>query len=126
MAGRLLEAVREYRHHHVALSAVLTASAGVQVLRVLQAYFLGISLGIATPVSAYFVVIPLILLIMLLPITVNGIGTSQAAFIWCFGAMGVGRPEAFALSVLFVALGVVGNLPGGLLYATSGLTRQGI
>ena len=107
-------------------SAVLTASAGVQVLRVLQAYFLGISLGISTPVSAYFVVIPLILLIMLLPITVNGIGTSQAAFIWCFGAMGVGRPEAFALSVLFVALGVVGNLPGGLLYATGGLTRQGI
>ena len=126
MAGRLLEAVCEYRHHHGALSAVLTASAGVQVLRVLQAYFLGISLGIATPVSAYFVVIPLILLIMLLPITVNGIGTSQAAFIWCFGAMGVGRPEAFALSVLFVALGVVGNLPGGLLYATGGLTRQGI
>jgi hypothetical protein len=28
--------------------------------------------------------------------------------------------------VLFVALGVVGNLPGGLLYATGGLTRQGI
>ena len=61
---------------------------------------------------------------MLLPITVNGIGTSQAAFVWCFGATGVGRPEAFALSVLFVALGIVGNLPGGLLYATGGLTRQ--
>jgi uncharacterized membrane protein YbhN (UPF0104 family) len=126
IAARLLAAVREYRHHHGALAAVLAASAGVQVLRVVQAYFLGISLGIATPVSAYFVVIPLILLIMLLPITINGIGTSQAAFIWCFGAIGVGRPEAFALSVLFVALGVVGNLPGGLLYATGGLTRQGI
>jgi glycosyltransferase 2 family protein len=126
IAARLLEAVREYRHQHGALAAVLTASVGVQVLRVVQAYFLGVSLGIASPLSAYFVVVPVILLIMLLPITVNGIGTSQAAFIWCFGAMGVGRPEAFALSVLFVALGVVGNLPGGLLYATGGLTRQGI
>jgi len=29
----------------------------------------------------------------------------------------VPEAEAFALSVLFVALGVVGNLPGGLLYA---------
>ena len=29
--------------------------------------------------------------------------------------------EAFALSVLFVALGVVGNLPGALLYLTGGL-----
>ena len=61
---------------------------------------------------------------MLLPITMNGIGTSQAAFVWCFGAMGVGRPEAFALSVLFVALGIVGNLPGGLLYASGGVARQ--
>jgi hypothetical protein len=93
---------------------------------VTQAYFLGLSLGIALPLSAYFVAVPVILLIMLLPISVNGIGTSQAAFIWCFGAMGVGRPEAFAISVLFVALGIVGNLPGGLLYATGGLTRQAV
>jgi len=124
LIGQLLDAVREYRHQHGAVATVLAASVGVQVLRVIQAYFLGVSLGIAAPVSAYFVAIPVILLIMLLPITMNGIGTSQAAFIWCFGVMGVGRPEAFALSILFVALGIVGNLPGGLLYATGGLTRQ--
>ena len=60
---------------------------------------------------------PLILLVMLLPVTFNGIGTSQAAFVWFFGRAGIPAPPAFALSVLFVALGVVGNLPGGLLYA---------
>ena len=68
--------------------------------------------------------IPIILLIMLLPVTMNGIGTSQVAFIWCFGAIGVGRAEAFALSVLFVALGIVGNLPGVVLYTTGGIARQ--
>jgi uncharacterized protein (TIRG00374 family) len=120
----LLDAVREYRHHHGALASVLAGSVGVQVLRVVQAYFLGVALGIALGLPAYFVAIPVILLIMLLPITMNGIGTSQAAFVWCFGAMGVGRPEAFALSVLFVALGIVGNLPGGLLYASGGIARQ--
>jgi glycosyltransferase 2 family protein len=124
LAGRLLDAVREYRHHHGALTAALAASVGVQVLRVIQAYFLGLSLGIGLALPVYFVAIPLILLIVLLPVSVNGIGTSQAAFVWCFGAMGVGRPEAFALSVLFVALGIVGNLPGGLLYATGGVARQ--
>ena len=41
------------------------------------------------------------------------------AFVWFFGRIGVPQAEAFALSVLFVALGVVGNLPGGLLYAFS-------
>ena len=46
LAARLLEAVREYRHHHGALASVLAGSVGVQVLRVVQAYFLGLSLGI--------------------------------------------------------------------------------
>ena len=65
--------------------------------------------------------VPLILLVMLVPVTINGIGTCQAAFIWSFATVGVGAADAFALSVLFLALGVVGNLPGGVLYATGGL-----
>ena len=56
-------------------------------------------------------------MVMLLPVTFNGIGTSQAAFVWFFARAGVDAAPAFALSVLFVALGIVGNLPGGILYA---------
>jgi glycosyltransferase 2 family protein len=125
----LLDAVRTYRHHHGVLAAVLVSSVAVQVIRVLQAWCLGRALHIDAPVTLYFVTIPVILLIMLLPITVNGLGTSQAAFLWTFGAAGVARPAAFALSILFVALGVVGNLPGGLIYAfgqsSGGRSRQG-
>jgi hypothetical protein len=94
----------------------------VQALRVLQAWLLGLGLGVTAPLAAYFVCIPLILLVMLLPISMNGIGTSQAAFVWCFGSLGVAPADAFALSILFVALGIVGNLPGGILY---GLGRTG-
>jgi uncharacterized protein (TIRG00374 family) len=114
---RLLDAVRTYRHHHGVLATVLLYSVGVQVIRVLQAWCLGRALHIDAPPGLYFVTIPVILLIMLLPVTVNGLGTSQAAFLWTFGAAGVARPESFALSLLFVALGILGNLPGGLLYA---------
>jgi glucose uptake protein GlcU len=49
-------------------------------------------------------------------VTFNGIGTSQAAFVWFFAQAGVGAATAFALSVLFVALGIVGNLPGGIIF----------
>jgi hypothetical protein len=96
---------------------VLAGSVAVQILRILQAYLLGRSLNIPAPVAAYFAFIPLILLVMLLPVTFNGIGTSQFAFVWFFARAGVESSPAFALSVLFVALGIVGNLPGGLLYA---------
>jgi len=86
---------------------------------VIQAYCLGRALGIEASPAIYFAFVPLILLVMLLPVTVHGLGTSQVAFVWFFGRVGVPQAEAFALSVLFVALGVVGNLPGGLLYAFS-------
>jgi hypothetical protein len=89
----------------------------VQLLRIVQAYCLGLGLGIALPLTAYLAFIPLILLVMLLPITFNGIGTSQVAFVWFFARAGVPAASAFALSVLFVALGIIGNLPGGILYA---------
>ena len=41
------------------------------------------------PLAIYFAFVPLILLVMLLPVTFNGIGTSQAAFVWFFGRAGV-------------------------------------
>lgn len=119
--AQLVEAVQGYAAWHGALFNVLLGSLAVQVLRIVQAYYLGVALGISSPITVYFAFIPLILLVMLLPITINGIGTSQAGFVWLFGRAGVARPEAFALSVLFVALGIVGNLPGALLYARSGV-----
>lgn len=124
-ATSVLAAVQRYADHHRLLAAVTAASVGVQILRVLQAWCLGLGLGLAAPVSAYFAFVPLILLVMLLPITVNGLGTSQVAFTVFFETAGVAAPGAFALSVLFIALGVVGNLPGGVLWARSGLTPPG-
>jgi uncharacterized membrane protein YbhN (UPF0104 family) len=112
----LIDSVRRYSRHRPELAAVLGMSIGVQVVRVFQAWCLGRALGMETGIAMYFVFIPIVLLIMLLPITVSGLGTSQGAFGWLFGTIGVPGATAVALSILFVALGVVGNLPGGLLY----------
>jgi glycosyltransferase 2 family protein len=113
----VINAIQMHRGHRGRIAAVLLASIAVQVLRVLEAWTLGLALSVPAAFSTYLAFVPLILLIMLLPITVNGIGTSQGAFVWLFGTAGVPAAAAFALSVLFLALGVVGNLPGALLYA---------
>ncbi len=112
----LVDAVRRYARHHGELTIVLMSSVGVQVLRVLQAYCLGLALGIDAPLWAYFVLVPLIVIVMQIPVAAMGLGTSQLAFRVFFGQVGVPPAEAVALSILFVALAVVGNLPGGLLY----------
>ena len=115
---QILQAIGRYATFHGKLANVLACSVLVQALRILQAYCLGLGLGLSLPLTTYMAFIPLILLVMLLPITFNGIGTSQLAFDWFFARhAGVPAASAFTLSVLFIALGIVGNLPGGFLYA---------
>jgi uncharacterized protein (TIRG00374 family) len=116
--GGLIESVRRYAAHHAPLLTVLLSSVAVQILRVLQAYCLGRAIGIPSGLAVYFAFIPLILLVMLLPVTINGLGTGQAAFVWFFARAGVDSASAFALSILFIlALQLVGNLPGAFIYA---------
>jgi len=122
--GRVLSALQAYRTHRGVLGLVLVASVAVQVLRTLQAWMLGRSLGIDVSLAGYFVAIPVIVLIMQLPVTVGGLGTSQVGFETMFSRFGVASPDAVALSLLFIALGVVGNLPGGVLYAAGWRTRR--
>lgn len=120
----LVDAVRRYTRHHGELTNVLLSSIAVQFIRVIQAYCLGLALGIAAPLWTYFVFIPLIVIVMQLPITPSGLGTSQLMFDLFFTQVGVPSAAAVALSILFVALGVVGNLPGAVLYAIRGRAAE--
>ncbi len=113
---RLVAAIQRYASLHLPMANVLMCSVAVQILRVLQTFCLGLALGLAVPLGVYFALVPIILLIVLMPVTINGIGTTQAGFVWLFGRAGVASAPAFALSVLFLAIAIVGNLPGAALY----------
>jgi len=117
ITASLTDAVRRYARHHRELLRVLVMSILVQVARILQAWCLGRALGIDLPLPTYFAFMPVIMLVMQIPITVNGFGTTQIAFERLFVPAGVAAAPTFALSILFLALGIVGSLPGGVLYA---------
>ena len=117
VTAALTDAVRSYARHHGAMVRVLILSVLVQVFRVLQAWCLGRALGIELPLTTYSAFIPLIVLIMQVPITPNGLGTTQLAFKQFLVPQGAPAPDVVALSFLFLALGIIGTLPGGLLYA---------
>lgn len=124
VAQSLTDAIHRYGRHHGALALVLALSVGVQLLRIVQAYCLGRALDLTLPMIVYFGFIPVITLVMQVPITVAGLGTTQYAFEWMFGHAGVTPAVTFALSMLFLALGTLGNLPGGLLYVFSARTSS--
>jgi hypothetical protein len=100
-------------------------SIGVQLLRVLQAYLLSESMGLGTAAIYFFCFVPPILVVTMLPISVGGWGTANLAYVALFSQVGMDPDGAFVLSVLILGLGVVGNLPGGLIYAWEGFAATG-
>jgi glycosyltransferase 2 family protein len=95
---------------------VFAWSIGVQLLRIVQAYCLGLGIGIRVPFLYYLVFMPVGLLMLLLPISVSGFGVPQAMIVWLMQPLGVPAEQALALSTLIVLTGLAGNLPGLLLW----------
>lgn len=117
LAHKFLDAIGQYANKRSVVAGVLAGSLFVHVLRTLQVWALGMALGISIDVIWYFAAVPIIVLVMLLPISPSGVGIGNAAFVYLFGFAKVEPEPAFALSVLFMLLSVIGNLPGGLLLA---------
>jgi glycosyltransferase 2 family protein len=114
---RLSNALAIYRGVPNDLWTVGALSLVVQAVRITLAWVIGSGLGIALPFSYYWVFMPLNILIILLPLSLGGFGLPQGTMVWTLGPLGVAPTQAFLLSLLFVLAGVVGNLPGALLYA---------
>ena len=113
---RLTEAVGRYRGRRGVLFHVFVWSVVVQVLRITQAYILGLGLGMTVAFAYFLLFMPPALLLLLLPISIGGFGLPQGGIVWMLQPMGVPEPQAFALSTLIVLTGLAGNLPGLFLW----------
>ena len=118
-AAAVIGAVREFLGRRAAVGLVVGLSFAAQVVRVLLAWLIGVGLAIDIPLSYYFVVMPIGIVLILLPISVAGLGPAQGAVMWMLRPAGVPDELSFAMSTLFVLLGVAGNLPGAVLFLRS-------
>ena len=112
-------AVRRFRRRKAAVGLVVGLSVAAQVLRILLAWLIGVGLAIDIPLAYYFVVMPIGIVLILLPISIAGLGPAQGVIIWMLRPAGVPDELSFAMSTLFVLLGVAANLPGAVLFLRS-------
>ncbi len=120
---RLADALGAYRGHRSAIVAVSVLSVGVQLLRILQAYLLGVAIGIDVPFLYYLLFMPAGLIALMMPISLAGFGAPQGLIVWLLQPRGVPQADALALSTLIVLSGIVANLPGAVLYLQTPGTR---
>jgi len=76
------------------------------------------ALGLRIHVSpVYFLIfVPVVTLISMIPISLNGMGLREYAFMSLFGALGVPAASCIALGVLSSVVTILSSLPGGVVY----------
>ncbi len=115
------ESVHHYRGRPRLLLGVSAVTLAVQTVRVLAIWACAEAVGIELDVLAYYVMGPLLFLVMLVPFTLNGIAVREAFFVSFLGSLGVGAEQAFAAGFLFFLVTVILALPGGAILAWEGV-----
>jgi glycosyltransferase 2 family protein len=119
------ESVHHYRDRPRLLLGVGALSLAVQAVRVLAIWATAQAVGIELGVLAYYVMGPLLFLVMLVPFTLNGIAVREAFFVSFLGSLGVNAEQAFAAGFLFFLVTVFMALPGAAVLAWEGVRRGG-
>jgi hypothetical protein len=94
---------------------------GIQAVRVLAVWLSGKAVGIDLSPRPYYVMGPLLFLVMLIPFTVNGFAVRESFFVSFLGKLGVSSDQAFAAGFLFFVLTILLAAPGAVILAWEGM-----
>jgi hypothetical protein len=112
---RLREAVRTVSCPRVLLSTS-ALSLTVQCSNVLIVWLIGQAIHANVPGSYYWIIVPMVSLLTLLPISVNGMGVREGGMALFLAPLGVGNEIAVTLAFVWFLVQTVVSLGGGLVY----------
>lgn len=118
------EGLHGYRSHGKLLAWSFVLTTFVQVFRVLAIWLVARAVGVDLSPRPFFVLGPLLFLVMLVPFTVNGLAVREAFFVSFLGTLHVPADPAFATGFLFYLLSIASSIPGAILLLTGGVTRR--
>jgi glycosyltransferase 2 family protein len=113
----ILEAFLAFRGQRGVLLKALLLSMVLQVNVIVHYYLIVRSLSLPVPFLSFFLIIPLATIITMLPISVNGIGVRENAYIFFFAPFAISAPEAVAFAWIAYGMVALQGLLGGILYA---------
>ncbi len=112
----LMEAIHRYRGHHLALGQALVLSTLLQALIIVTYYLIGAGLNLRIPIAYFFVYVPLITFMAMLPVSVAGLGVREGSAVYFFARVGVDAASALTMSLAWFSLSLVVSGLGGLAF----------
>jgi uncharacterized protein (TIRG00374 family) len=115
------EGVHAFRAHSRVLGAAFALTLALQAVRILAIWATARAVGIDLSPRVFYVMGPLFFLILLVPITLNGIAVREAFFVSFLGTVGVDPDAAFASGFLFFLVTTALAVPGGVILLWEGI-----
>ncbi len=91
----------------------------LQVTLAICQWLLARGLGLGAPLTLFIVVVPIANVFASLPITLNGLGVRETAYLFLFGLAGIRHEDAIALGLLWFAATTLGGLTGAVAFVTA-------
>jgi uncharacterized protein (TIRG00374 family) len=117
-------AVHAYRTRLRLLVGVFALTIVIQTVRILAIWCAGKAVGVDLSPRPYYVMGPLLFLVMLVPFTINGLAVRESFFVSFLGTLGVSADQAFSAGFLFFLVTVASALPGAVIVAREGLRAR--
>jgi glycosyltransferase 2 family protein len=111
--------VAPYLHNPAALAVPIALSIVLQTAMATSQYLLAVGLGLTVPLSLFILCVPIANVFASLPLTLNGLGIRESAYLLLFGMAGMRNEDAIALGLLWFAATVVGGLTGAIAFVTT-------
>jgi len=119
-------ALHAYRSRMRLLGWAFVLTVAVQAVRVLAIWCAGRAVGVDLSPRPYYVMGPLLFLVMLVPFTINGLAVRESFFVSFLGALGVSADRAFSAGFLFFVVTVAVALPGAAIVAWEGVRTRAV
>ncbi len=116
----IYEALQRYRKHRKALGQTIGLSLVFQPMVIYSYFLVAKALGLAVPVGPFFLLVPLVVVIAMIPVSLGGLGIREGAALYLFGKVGMESTSALAMSLSWFLLVILASLPGALLFALQG------
>jgi uncharacterized membrane protein YbhN (UPF0104 family) len=120
---RLVSGVRLYLDKPGILLSTTGLSLAVQAANVALVWLVGKSINAGVPASYYWVVVPMVTLLTLLPVTLNGMGVREGGMILFLAPLGVPEATAVSMGVLWFLVFTAASVLGGGIYLFGNFPR---
>jgi uncharacterized membrane protein YbhN (UPF0104 family) len=112
----VLKTIAPYLDRPVAMLPAVGLSIALQLSQATCLWILARGLGLAVSFTVFLLCVPIVNVFVSLPVTLNGLGVRETAYVILLGMAGMAKADAVALGLLWFGATLLGNLTGVLAF----------